>query len=239
MHCLRRAALLAAVCGLSASVPSLAVTTLEAGYGSRLEMALNSGDRSGLSTLFGPELQERFQRRYDRFAAEFPQASWNVDWLSPMPDGRPRMRVSVNGVGRSDGLLYRLQGSQTLAVSLDAGVMRAEELLDEQSLLRSGAERLPVSVRIPAEVRTGTRFDIDVVIEEPLGPAVLAGGLVQLTDEQHANQIRPSIQLEPLAGGGLFKRVQAPQVPGVQTWAVMLVHPDGVVTTTKRVRVTP
>jgi hypothetical protein len=35
----------------------------------------------------------------------------------------------------------------------------------------------------------------------------------------------------------LFKRVQAPQRPGSQTWALMLVHPDGVVTVTKRVQI--
>jgi hypothetical protein len=40
-----------------------------------------------------------------------------------------------------------------------------------------------------------------------------------------------------MGGGGLFKSVQAPFQPGVQTWAAMLVHPDGVVTVTKRVRV--
>ena len=40
-----------------------------------------------------------------------------------------------------------------------------------------------------------------------------------------------------MGGGGLFKSVQAPQVPGSQTWALMLVHPDGLVTATKRVRV--
>jgi len=45
------------------------------------------------------------------------------------------------------------------------------------------------------------------------------------------------VQLDPLAGGGLFKQVQAPQRSGVQAWAVMLVHPDGVVTATKQVRV--
>jgi len=31
--------------------------------------------------------------------------------------------------------------------------------------------------------------------------------------------------------------VQAPQIPGSQTWALMLVHPDGVVTATRKVRV--
>ena len=58
-----------------------------------------------------------------------------------------------------------------------------------------------------------------------------------LTDEQLSAQIRPNLPLAPLGGGGLFKSVQAPQQPGSQTWAVMLVHPDGVVTATKRVRV--
>jgi hypothetical protein len=31
--------------------------------------------------------------------------------------------------------------------------------------------------------------------------------------------------------------VQAPLKPGSQTWAVLLVHPKGIVSTTKRVRV--
>jgi hypothetical protein len=35
----------------------------------------------------------------------------------------------------------------------------------------------------------------------------------------------------------LFKSVQAPQRPGSQTWALMLVHPDGIVTATKRVQI--
>ena len=51
------------------------------------------------------------------------------------------------------------------------------------------------------------------------------------------DQLRPNVSLEPMGGGGLFKSVQAPQAPGSQTWALMLVHPDGVVTATKRVRV--
>ena len=45
------------------------------------------------------------------------------------------------------------------------------------------------------------------------------------------------VQLEPLGGGGLFKSVQAPFQPGVQTWAALLVHPEGVITVSKRVQV--
>ena len=90
---------------------------------------------------------------------------------------------------------------------------------------------------IPDVVLTGSRYDIDLIVEEPLGQAVLAGGLIELSDQQLATLSRPNLQLAPLGGGGLFKSVQAPQRPGSQTWALMLVHPDGIVTATKRVQI--
>ena len=233
----RKAALVSLLCNLVLPATAAAVATPEAAFGNRLEAALNQGDAAALRGLVDPGLQERLQRRYKRFAAGFPDASWNVDLLEPLADGRSVLRVSVRGVGSSDGLLYRLQASQTLAVSVDAGVMREEELLDDRSLLRSGTARLPISVRLPRAVLTGSRYDIDVIVDEPLGSAMLAGGLTQLDEQAAGGSVQPNIQLEPLGGGGLYKRVQAPQTPGVQTWAVMLVHPDGVVTATQRVRV--
>ena len=233
----RKAALVSLLFNLVLPTTAAAVTTLEKSYGNRLEAALNQGDAAALSDLVDPGLQERLQRRYDRFAAGFPGARWNVDQLEPLADGRSRLRVSVKGVGRSGGLLYRMHASQTLAVSVQAGVMQEEELLDDRSLLRSGRARLPIIVQLPRAVLTGSRYDIDVMVDEPLGQAMLAGGLTQLDDEAVRGSTQPGIQLEPLGGGGLYKRVQAPQTPGVQTWAVMLVHPDGVVTATQRVRV--
>ena len=106
-----------------------------------------------------------------------------------------------------------------------------------QSLLRSGDQPLPVSLEIPDAVLTGSRYDVDVIFEQPLGQAIVAGGLIPLTPQEVVEQARPNLRLEPMGGGGLFKTVQAPQTPGSQFWAAMLVHPDGVVTMTKRVRV--
>ena len=145
--------------------------------------------------------------------------------------------VFVRGERESDGLQYQLEASQRLAVRIEAGRLMDQELLMEQSLLRSGKSSLPVTLDIPDAVLTGSRYDVDVIFDQPLGNAVVAGGLLSLTPEQVLNQIRPNLTLEPMGGGGLFKTVQAPQRPGAQTWAAMLVHPDGVVTVTKRVRV--
>ena len=234
----RNAALVSLVCSLLSPVHGQTLKAPVPDDGDRLEMALNNGDADALLRLVAPPLRGELQNRFDRFAESFPGAQWNVDRLEPLVDGRSRLRVSVRGVGRSDGLMYRLQASQTLAVRLQAGgVIQEQEVLDDRSLLRSGTARLPISVRLPAAVLTGSRYDIDVIVEKPLGSAVLAGGLVELKQASGDASLSPAIPLEPLGGGGLFKRVRAPQTPGVQRWAVMLVHPDGVVTATQQVKV--
>ena len=236
-----RAALLTLVWAAAMPTPLLAAggvaPSAVEGYGSRLEMALNSGDSDDLIHLTGPDLTSTVQRRYDRFATDFPETRWSVEAMDPLDDGRSRLRVAVSGSGMADGQNYRLEASQVLAVQIEAGVMVEEELLEEQSLLRSGTAELPITVQIPGAVLTGSRYDIDVIFDEPLGQAVAAGGLIQLTPEQRLEQQRPTIQLAPLGGGGLFKQVQAPQRSGIQSWAVMLVHPDGVITATQQVRV--
>ena len=107
----------------------------------------------------------------------------------------------------------------------------------ESSLLRSGDADLKVSLLIPDAVLTGQRYDLDVVFDEPLDGAVVAGALKPVTASELLRFQTPDLPLEALGGGGLFKSVQAPYQPGSQTWAVLLVHPKGLVAASKQVRV--
>ena len=206
-------------------------------FSDRLQTALNSGSSSEFDTLVSVELQPVLAQRLERFQEDFPEVTWQVEPAAPTPDGRSTLSLRVRGAAESQGLTYSLQASEQIAIRLEDGELVDQELLAQQSLLRSGERPLAVDVAIPDVVLTGSRYDIDVIVEEPLGQALVAGGLIDLTDEQLSAQKRPNLPLAPQAGGGLFKSVQAPQQPGSQTWAVMLVHPDGVVTATKRVRV--
>ena len=192
---------------------------------------------SAFDTLASVELQPVLAQRLERFRQDFPEVTWQVEPAAPTPDGRSTLSLRVRGAAESQGLTYSLQASEKIAIRLDDGELVDQELLAQQSLLRSGERPLAVDVAIPRVVLTGSRYDIDVIVEEPLGQALVAGGLIDLSDAQLSAQIRPNLPLAPQGGGGLFKSVQAPQQPGSQTWAVMLVHPDGVVTATKRVRV--
>lgn len=206
-------------------------------FSHRLQTVLNSGSASAFETVASVDLQPVLAQRYQRFRQDFPEVTWRVETAAPTADGRSTLTLRVRGAAESEGLIYDLQATEQIAIRLEGGQLVEQELLAQQSLLRSGERPLAVNLVIPDVVLTGSRYDVDLVVEEPLGKALVAGGLIDLTDEQLTAQIRPNVPLAPLGGGGLFKSVQAPQQPGSQTWAVMLVHPDGVVTATKRVRV--
>ena len=203
----------------------------------RLEQALNASDSEGLEALVAPGQLPQWLPRLQRFTQRFSNARWQLKAGAPLPDGRLPVAVSVEGSTEKDGLMFSLQASQSLALSTEAGLITDQEVLNEQSLLVNSKGALPVTLLIPDTVLTGSRYDVDVILDEPLGQAMVAGGLIALTPAQVLAQASPDIQLEPLGSGGLFKSVQAPFQPGVQTWAAMLVHPDGVITVTKQVRV--
>ena len=203
----------------------------------RLQNVLNADGSSSFDDVAIPELQPALTQRYQRFRQDFPEITWQVEPAAPLADGRETLWLRVRGEAESEGLRYRLEATERIAIRLDDGRMIDQQLVAHESLLRSGERPLAVTLAIPDAVLTGSRYDVDLIVEEPLGQALVAAGLIDVTQQHVANQLRPNLPLAPMGGGGLFKSVQAPQTPGSQTWALMLVHPDGVVTATKRVRV--
>ncbi|MFN9645372.1 MAG: hypothetical protein ACK6BG_09720 [Cyanobacteriota bacterium] len=205
-----------------------------------LETALNSGDDAALNSLLvpGPGLNpEEVKRRRHQLRQQFPNARWEVKAGPSLRDGQASVTLKVSGTREQGGSIYRLDAEQRLSLKTDGQRFTGQTIWREQSLLRSGEYSPPVSLLIPDAVLTGQRYDVDVIFDEPLEGALVAGGIQSISPEQVTALESPRLELTALGGGGLFKVAQAPQIPGFQTWAVLLVHPKGVVSATKRVRV--
>lgn len=237
---LLRASLMSVLSGAAviSALPALAASGDDSALSTRLQQALNADDRvQALSALMAPDQATTLIDRFRRFSMRFPETRWAVRPGQSLADGRSTVQLAVSGTRQQDGLSYSFKASKRLAFSTDAGLITGQEVLSDQSVLTSARKPLPISLLIPDKVLTGSRYDVDVVVDQPLGKALLAGGLIAVTPQQVMAQQSPDVQLEPLGGGGLFKSVQAPFQPGVQTWAALLVHPDGVITVSKRVQV--
>ncbi len=205
-----------------------------------LEDALNAREDGPLAALLqqGPGLDPaRLQSRRQLLRQQFPNARWSLRPGPALRDGRPSVSLRVTGTRQQGPSLFRLDGQQRLVLDTDGRRFSAQTVLREATIVNSSDGPLPVSLLIPDAVLTGQRYDLDVIFDEPLDGAYVAGGLTALSQTQVALMESPTIELSALGAGGLFKTVQAPYKPGTQMWAVLLVHPRGVVSATKLVRV--
>ena len=107
-------------------------------FSDRLQTALNSGSSSAFNTLASLDLQPVLAQRYQRFRQDFPEVTWQVEPSAPTPDGRPTLSLRVRGAAESEGLTYVLEASEQIAIRLQDGRLVEQELLAQQSLLRSG-----------------------------------------------------------------------------------------------------
>jgi len=203
-----------------------------------LEQAFNGSGELSAVLEAGPGLDPTLVGlRRRSLLKDFPDAKWLVSPGAPLKDGTATTQIKVVGSRKDGPHTYAFEALQLLALGSEGGRINSQRVIKEQSLLHTADVLLPVSLLIPDAVLTGQRYDVDVVFDDPLDGAVVAGGLSALTESQVTSMASPNLQLGALGGGGLFKTVQAPLTPGDQTWAVLLVHPKGIVTATKRVRV--
>ena len=223
---------------LASALPALAAAGPSAAQLQALETALNgTGELRGVME-DGPGLDVTLvELRRRSLLRQFPDARWQLSPGKPLRDGRSTVQLQVTGSRQDGQTRYRLDAQQQLVLGSSGGRINGQTVILEQTLLRSGGADLPVSLLIPDAVLTGQRYDVDVLFDEPLEGAIAAGGLVALTGQQVNALESPELQLGALGGGGLFKSVQAPFTPGSQTWAILLVHPKGIVSATKRVLV--
>ena len=217
------------------AMPLRAAPSLQA-----LQDALNSSSPAALDAVLEPGQgldPAEVDRRRLLLRQQFPDASWRVQPGPTLKDGRATTEINVTGSREQGSYRFRFEARQQLVLGASGPRFNSQELIRESSLLRSGDNDLKVSLLIPDAVLTGQRYDLDVVFDEPLDGAVVAGAIKPVSPGELLRLQTPDLQLEALGGGGLFKSVQAPFQPGSQTWAVLLVHPKGIVAASKQVRV--
>ena len=100
--------------------------------------------------------------------------------------------------------------------------------------IRNDKNKIDIIFRIPEKVLTGTKYDIDIILNKPLGDAIVAGGIISHQEESYLKQ---EINIVPLASGGIFKTTRATSKPSTQIWSGIIAHPKGTISFTKSVEI--
>ena len=197
-----------------------------------LESNLNKRNINYIDKLFEDKEKERIIKKYKKIVYEFPNLKWKIRNTSAKNSINKIININLIGSKVINDKTYYLTSNFDYLFSLKNGKFKDPQIKNHLTIIRNDNQELDIDIFIPDQVLTGSNYDLDIVINNPLNGAIIAG---TIDEYQEANLIKKEINLIPLSSGGLFKVTRAPSKPGTQIWTGLIAHPKGFISFTKSV----
>ena len=216
--------------------PKLAITqNTNVDIKKSLEKALNTRNPKLIKNIFNKKEENlKFQEQFDEIIKDFPNSKWQIKRSSRRSSKEEIFNIKVNGKKIVDGEIYILESNFKYFFSTENYKINNGNIKNLLTTIRNDQNKIDIIFRIPEKVLTGTKYDIDIILNEPLGDVILAGGIISHQDESYLKQ---EVNIEPLASGGLFKTTRASSKPDTQIWSGIITHPKGTIFFTKSVEI--
>ena len=214
-------------------LPYSAITqTLKVDFIRNLETSLNKRDLEFIKKNFRNDENQNIPKQFSKIINDFPNSKWKIKRLkSNIPD-EDNLRIKVFGEKIVNGEIYILESKFDYLFSNVNGKIHEGIIKNLFTTIRNDNKKIDISFKIPDRVLTGSKYDIDIILNKPLEEVIIAGAI---KPHQVNSFFEQEILLEPLASGGIFKITRAPSKPGIQIWSGIIAHPEGIITFTKSI----
>ena len=199
-----------------------------------IEIELNQRNFVRLEKYFDENEKINFKNKFFKLIKEFPDAKWEIIKSNLINANQHRLDMRLYGSKNLNGKKFKLESRFDFVFNLDNGFIKQGNIQNNLTTIRSDDNKIDIKISIPDKVLTGSKYDIDIILNQPLEETIIAGGIKEYEEGKLLNQ---SIPLEPLASGGIFKVSRAPLLPGLQIWTGIIAHPSGLVSFTKTVNI--
>ncbi len=215
--------------------PKLAITqNTNVDIRKNLENALNTRNFKLIKTIFKEDENFKIQEKFREIIKDFPDSKWQIKKLSGVNSKEKIFNIKVNGKKIVNGEIYFLDSNFKYLFSTQNDKINNGNIKNLLTTIRNDENKIDIIFRIPEKVLTGTKYDIDIILNEPLGDVIIAGGIISHQDESYLKQ---EINIKPLASGGIFKTTRASSKPSRQIWSGIIAHPKGTISFTKSVEI--
>ena len=199
-----------------------------------IEIELNQRNFVRLEKYFDENEKINFKNKFFKLIKEFPDAKWEIIKSNLINANQHRLDMRLYGSKNLNGKKFKLESRFDFVFNLDNGFIKQGNIQNNLTTIRSDDNKIDIKISIPDKVLTGSKYDIDIILNQPLEETIIAGGIKEYEEGKLLNQ---SIPIEPLATGGIFKVSRAPLLPGLQIWTGIIAHPSGLVSFTKTVNI--
>ena len=201
----------------------------------QLEELLNQRNSNLMKELFLPKSFNQFNKQYLAFRKKYKDAKWSIQLLRN-DQNKSFLDINIRSKREINDQIYNLQTNQTVKLETYKNKIKGYEVIDEESILNSQNSPLIINIVSPKKVLTGEKYEMNLIIENPLDKSLTASGLIVLKNE-NKNISNDIFGIKPNQSGGLFKYIQAPLKPGSQTISAIITHPEGIYLITKKIKV--
>ena len=202
----------------------------------QLEGLLNQRKDDLLKELFLPKSFNQFNKQYLAFRKKYTDAKWSIQPVSN-DQNKSLLDIKIISTREMNDQIYNLYTKQTVKLETFKNKIKGYEIIDEESILNSKSSPLTIKIVSPKKVLTGEKYEINLIIENPLDNSLTASGMIVLKNEGDKKISNDIFGIKPNQSGGLFKYIQAPLKPGYQTISAIITHPEGIYLITKKIKV--
>ena len=214
-------------------IPYSAITqTLKVDFIRNLETSLNKRDLEFIRKKFSNDKNKNIPKQFSKIINDFPDSKWKIKRLKSNIPNKEILRIKVLGQKIVNGEIHILESNFDYVFSVLNGKIDEGTIKNLFTTIRNDDKKIDISFKIPDKVLTGSKYDIDIIINKPLEEVIIAGAI---KPHQVNSFFEQEILLEPLASGGIFKMTRAPSKPGIQIWSGIIAHPEGIITFTKSI----
>ena len=206
--------------------------TLKVDFIRNLEKALNKRDLEFIKKNFRNDENKNIPKQFSNLINDFPDSKWQIKRLKSNIQNKNILRIKVSGEKIINGKMHILESDFDYLFSIKNGKIDEGIIKNLFTTIRNDDKKIDISFKIPDKVLTGSKYDIDIILNKPLEDVIIAGSI---KPHQVNSFFEQKIFLEPLATGGIFKMTRAPSKPEIQIWSGIIAHPKGIITFTKSI----
>ena len=216
-------------------IPNSAITqTLKVDFIRELENSLNTRDLEFIKKNFNKNETQNITKQFSKIINDFPKSKWEIKRLKSNIPNKDIVRIKVSGEKIVNGEIHIFESNFDYLFSIVNGEINEGIIKNLFTIIRNDDNKIDISFKIPDKVLTGSKYDIDIILNKPLEEVIIAGAI---KPHQVNSLFEQEILLDPLAAGGIFKMTRAPSKPGIQIWSGIIAHPMGMITFTKSINI--
>jgi len=211
---------------------SATTQTLKVDFIRNLETSLNKRNLEFIRKNFRNDENQNIPKQFSKIINDFPDSKWKIKRLKSNIPNKEILRIKVSGRKIVNGEMHILESDFDYIFSVLNGKIDEGTIKNLFTTKRNDDKKIDISFKIPDKVLTGSKYDIDIILNKPLEEVIIAGSI---KPHQVDSFFEQDILLEPLTSGGIFKMTRAPSKSGIQIWSGIIAHPNGMISFTKSI----